>query len=443
MNPSRKRNLLLIASVLFYGYWSIPFLFHFLCVIALNYFLYSYFFSAYTKKVVLLLVAINLLNLALFKYLQFLNKVLSDFLLIFGFQDCIHGRNGIISEIVLPLAISFYSFQILAFHLDEYRNELKEKISFYEFFLFIIFFPQLIAGPIMRFKEFTTQFRKKKFISEKGIDVALFFILIGLVKKVIIADSIASIIDPVFERPESYGWKSLVIGVYGFSIQIYCDFAGYSDIARGLGLSLGYKIPPNFKAPYFAISFSEFWTRWHITLSKWLKDYLYIPLGGNRITEKRTIINLFLTMLIGGIWHGANYTFIIWGALHSVYLIIERLFFRKSDFEMPTSKKLFRSILIFHLVSFAWIFFRSSSAGSAFALIQGIYSGGGNLAMEMSSLPILVILFFLLHYFEYFPRSFPFIQKNSGIFIPAFGFIIAFVIIVKSSSSQSFLYFQF
>ncbi|MBE7411913.1 MAG: MBOAT family protein [Leptospiraceae bacterium] len=442
IDSKKKKYLLIFSSIFFYGFWSISFLFHFLFIVCVNYFFYRFTYLKLTKTKLFFGILINLFNLVIFKYWNFLHSVLFDILGLLNFIGIVGLENKPTTEIILPLAISFYTFQIIGFHIDNYRKEISDKISLLEFSTFILFFPQLVAGPIMRFQEFISRFRKKKYISEKSNYVALFFILSGLVKKVIIADSIASAIDPIFANPADYNWKSLVLGVYGFSIQIYCDFAGYSDIARGLSLSLGIKIPANFKSPYFSFSFSEFWTRWHITLSRWLKDYLYIPLGGNKISKYRTLWNLFFTMVIGGVWHGANYTFLIWGFLHSLYLIFERIFFRKRNF-YPLWEKIIRGVVVFHLVALAWIFFRSDSVSKAFTITKGILSKSHGLNSNMPNAPLLILLFFLLHYFEYSPKSFGFVRRNFRVSLPVFGFLVAVVIVTITSNSMSFIYFQF
>ncbi|WP_165782622.1 MBOAT family O-acyltransferase [Leptospira neocaledonica] len=442
--PKRFGNIiLLIGSVIFYGYWSIPFLFHFLGTILINYFLYIWA-SKYPGRVSLsITVILNLLNLAFFKYTYFLLSSFVDLGIAgdFGKQLLIDSKS-----IVLPLAISFYTFQILALQIDSHREKFSEKISLEKFSLFILFFPQLIAGPIMRHGDFFDQLDRNRRYSNLSFNSGYILIILGVIKKVLIADSISVIIDPVFTHPGDYDSISLLASIYGFAIQIYCDFAGYTDMARGMALLLGFDIPPNFKAPYFSLSFKEFWTRWHITLSTWLRDYLYISLGGNRQGKIRTFVNLFLTMLLGGLWHGANYTFIIWGFLHGSYLVIERLLgLEKLSQDRPNFLKFLSAFIVFHAVCFAWIFFRADSASLSFSIISGMFTNSGQMRLlDIGPLLLLVISGIVTQLYEFLPKKSKSIHfRYREIIVPVFALIVAFLTASVSSQASPFIYFQF
>ncbi|MCE9499664.1 MAG: MBOAT family protein [Leptospira sp.] len=441
VSEKNRPRILIFASFVFYCWWSLPFFFHFLFIVGLNYFVYSAFRKKYTGKVLALIVSINLTNLIFFKYFYFLTKTLGDITSQKLFYDFSSKNSPVYINIVLPLAISFYTFQIIAFHADEFRGGMKVNVKLHEFILFIMFFPQLIAGPILRTNEFLPQIGKKKRIGNRTLDVAVYFILSGLVKKVVIADSIAYRIDPVFLNPGHYSWQSIMIAVYAFSIQIYCDFAGYTDMARGLAFSLGYKIPANFRAPYFSVSFREFWTRWHITLSTWLRDYLYIPLGGNRNGKPDTYLNLGITMILGGLWHGANYTFLIWGLLQGIYLSVERFFF--PVMELTLKAKIIRGIIIFHMVTFSWIFFRSDSIHTALTLLSQLSGGGGKKMYDPDFIAICFLLFLFLHVIEYGKFKIPSFLPGKKYLYPAMALIVSIAVATLGSRSGAFIYFQF
>lgn len=274
-------------------------------------------------------------------------------------------------HIILPVGISFYTFQSMSYTIDVYRKELPWEPSLLKFATFIALFPQLVAGPIVRASDFLYQMSKDKKFDWNRWNSGMGRVLWGFFKKIAIADSIAPFVDQCFAAPESFGSLHLLIGVVFYSFQIYCDFSGYSDIAIGLARMMGYHFPENFRTPYFSKSFSEFWTRWHISLSSWLRDYLYIPLGGNRHGKWATYKNNMLTMLLGGLWHGANWAFIFWGFLHGLYLIVQRMV-------TPAWRSIVRAVrlprfaddaiamfTVYALTLLAWIFFRSGSIGLA------------------------------------------------------------------------------
>lgn len=318
-----RKPLLVISSLLFYAYFSFPFLFHFLFVILINYAFSEWMFRKKDKgetfdSVLYTIVILNVINLAFFKYFYFIT-------------DSLYGLTGYPSfkeisgswSIFLPLAISFYTFQIIAVQVDIYRGVIEKRMSTVDYFLFILFFPQLIAGPIMRSQDFLPQLDNPT-IDEDRMKKGIFLIIGGLFKKVIIAENIAPIIAPLYMDPSKYDSFSIFFSVLAFGIQVYCDFSGYTDMARGSANLLGYEIPENFQGPFLSQSFRELWSRWHITLSSWLRDYIYIPLGGSKGSIFRSNLNSFITMCLGGLWHGANWAFVIWGAYLGALIWIER-----------------------------------------------------------------------------------------------------------------------
>ena len=314
----------LIASYVFYGWWD----YRFLILIALSTCIDFYLSVLINnqedpkrrKAVLAMSIFVNLAFLGFFKYFNFFIDSANDLLGLTGY-----GSGLTPMHIILPVGISFYTFQSMSYTIDVYRRAIRPEPSLLKFATFIGFFPQLVAGPIVRAVDFLPQLQKDHKFNWSNFQVGLAQVLVGFGKKIVIADSLAPFVDGVFAFPGSYTSLVLIIGVVFYSFQIYCDFSGYSDIAIGIARMLGFTFPMNFNLPYFSRSFSEFWERWHISLSSWLRDYLYIPLGGNRGGKFNMYRNLMLTMLLGGLWHGANYTFIVWGLLHGFYLVVQRL----------------------------------------------------------------------------------------------------------------------
>lgn len=360
-----RKYVLLFASIIFYATWGLMeegiygirwSILFFLIILVSHISNLMMFRYPQRKKIILFFLIILLIgNLSFFKYLNFFKKFLLDL----GIQTKIFLN---FDTIFLPLAISFYTFQIIAYSVDVYRGTIQEKRNFIDFFLFIIFFPQLIAGPIMRYSDF---FPKKPILSSKNIYTGSWYILQGLVKKVLVADPMGILISNVFLYPETFTNYQILLGGMGFSIQVYCDFSGYTDIARGSALLLGYDIPENFSAPFFSRSAREMWQRWHITLATWLRDYIYIPLGGSRISEFRTYINQIITFALGGFWHGADYTYIAWGSFWGVLLAIERFFENVLKIKTVPQKNIILVVLkvlfIFYLFVLGALMFRANS----------------------------------------------------------------------------------
>ena len=370
------RNLyLLVVSLFFYYKTGGLFLFLLIFVTIIDYTCGYLIFNSRTRlrsRIFLLFSIIsNLGILAYFKYTGFFVETINDFLgtdivvkdFLGAFSNRIFGTNFNLNSIILPVGISFFTFQSLSYTFDIYRRKLEPVKNILDFGFYVSFFPQLVAGPIVRASEFIPQLYKKYSLSQREFSYAVFLILKGLIKKIIISDFIAvNFIDRIFDLPTAYSGLENLLAVYGYGLQIYCDFSGYTDIAIGLGLILGFRLPFNFNSPYKAHNIADFWKRWHISLSRWLKDYLYIPLGGSRKGKFRTIINLMITMLLGGLWHGADLKFIIWGGMHGIGLVINKI--RAYLFGKKARERWFSRVIsvffTFQFVSFCWIFFQGS-----------------------------------------------------------------------------------
>ena len=348
-----------VACYIFYGWWYPPYL---IVLGGLTLFAYMVIHHQIWRWAgIFPLIIIALLPLVIFKYMGFAIETA-----VTHFGSTISWR----PNWLLPLGISFITFTVIAAIIEAKRGDPEVPKQFWSLALFISFFPQLIAGPILRGKELAPQL-DKIFFDRSAIKTALLLFTLGVVKKVGIADQIAPVVDILYQNQTEYNLATSLLAGYGFAIQIYCDFSGYTDMALGLALLLGVQLPPNFEKPYLAPSVREFWRRWHMTLSRWLRDFLYIPLGGNQHGFPRTILALFFTMVLGGIWHGAAWTFIVWGAIHGVFLIIERSIEKTgiSFASVPTFLKIF---MTFNIITIAWVFFRAKGFDQAFDIFQGL-----------------------------------------------------------------------
>lgn len=362
---------LLGASAFFIGFNTPAFLYHILSSLCINY-LFFQLLMRYRKKAIFIAgVAFNLIYLFYFKYYNFSIETLSFFLDV-RFDT---------KEILLPLAISFYTFQQVSFLHDALKNRI-EKTSFINYAFFVLFFPQLIAGPIIRHNEFRPAFSSNRFYQPDFYNLSLGISLFtfGLFKKVVFADSAGKIADSLFGfalTGESLYFFETWLAIFAFSFQIYFDFSGYSDMAVGLGRCFNVKFPQNFNSPYQATSLIDFWRRWHISLSSFLKENVYIPLGGSRRGKRVQMMNLLITMLLGGLWHGASWTFVVWGALHGFFLIVNHLFPKKEEDNPSLFIRLVKQIGVFLLVGLAWIFFRAETFSCAFSMFRGALGFNG------------------------------------------------------------------
>jgi D-alanyl-lipoteichoic acid acyltransferase DltB (MBOAT superfamily) len=318
--------------------------------------------------------------LGVFKYYGFFTQNVGDLLDSFGL-----GMPLPLLSIALPVGVSFFVFQAISYVVDVKRREF-EPASLMDVGIYLSFFPHLVAGPIVRAREFIPQLASARDPQHVAVGAGLGLIGLGLIKKVMIADYLGrEIVDPAFGVPQAFGGPDLIFAAYAYAAQIYCDFSGYTDIAIGLALLMGFIFPQNFRSPYRALGFRDFWRRWHMTLSRFLRDFLYIPLGGNRKGKVRTYVNLFLTMLLGGLWHGASWTFVLWGGFHGAGLSAEHALGRRVE-RVPAWLRWF---VTFNLVVFAWILFRSPDLDLFWTYVTGMFSGGG---IELVTLPALVAL---------------------------------------------------
>lgn len=357
-NP--KHIFLLGSSYFFYGYWDWRFCFLLLFVTT------SSFYAAKAAKSIVRLgagVCIPLIVLGFFKYFNFFLESASVAL----------GKDLGILEIILPVGISFYTFQALSYVIDVHRGTLSVENSFIKLALYLSFFPQLVAGPIVRASDFLPQLGEdNRRVTIGNLKMGIQLVAFGLFKKIVIADHISVFVDDVYAAPVAFNWQTLLLAVLAYSVQIYFDFSGYSDIAIGCAKCLGYDFIRNFNLPYISQSVTEFWRRWHISLSSWLKEYLYISLGGNRKGENRRYINLMITMILGGLWHGANWTFVFWGFLHGIALCIDKSLGKRNSDKVIV--KCLNVVLTYLFVSFVWIFFRAESFDVAWKIIYGIFT---------------------------------------------------------------------
>lgn len=369
-----QNRLLLVASYIFYGYWDYRFLSLIFASTVVDYLVairISQSDNAARKKQFLLIsIATNLGLLGFFKYYNFFAGEMLVFLNQLGISASLPVLN-----IVLPVGISFYTFQTMSYTIDVYRGKTQPTRNFLDFALYVSFFPQLVAGPIERSYQLLPQILQARPYLKDNFAEGLYHVLIGMFKKVVIADNMAPIVNNVFSRPVSdLTGPEIMVGIYAFAFQIYGDFSGYSSIAQGIAKWMGFNLSWNFKMPYFAVNPSDFWQRWHITLSAWLRDYLYIPLGGNRKGHFLTLRNLMLTMLLGGLWHGAGWTFIVWGLYHGLLLIFYRLFefnqegTPRSVMHHRISRGL-RMVVFFHLICLSWLLFRAESMSQVYDML--------------------------------------------------------------------------
>jgi D-alanyl-lipoteichoic acid acyltransferase DltB (MBOAT superfamily) len=439
--PRSTKWLMLLASIYFYSSWSVPYLsliFGQLCVDWLcGHFLGKTDATAKRKQIVAVSVAINLGALCVFKYYGFIARTIASMGLALPPVD-----------LELPLGISFYTFESMSYTIDVYRRRLKPVSSPLHLALFITWFPHLVAGPIVRPSGLLPQFDQLQKLSRACFFSGLSLILIGYAKKLFIADWLARVVEPAFVAPGNFTSLELLLAVYAYAYQIYCDFSAYTDIARGASRWFGIELPENFNDPYLATSITDFWRRWHMTLSHWLRDYLYIPLGGNKLGRGRTYANLFITMLLGGLWHGAAWTFVAWGGLHGTYLAIERLLGVDPSTPPTGAQAWLRRVLTFHLVCLSWIFFRAPTFETAWTVLHGI-SGGTVWLTSDRLLPMLGAITLIATYWVSFPLRARLLSMDPGpslrrqaMWIVAASLLLV-IMMALGSSASTFIYFQF
>jgi alginate O-acetyltransferase complex protein AlgI len=433
-----RKAWLLVASYAFYAGWDWRFLGLILASTVIDYVVGRVLSrpvapagrGARRAWLVLSLVT-NLGLLAAFKYYDFFAESAAELLGALGVETTSHRL-----ELILPVGISFYTFQTLSYTIDIYRGRLEAVRSPLDFALFVAFFPQLVAGPIVRATSFLPQLVAPRRFADVGWRAAATLFLVGYVKKACVADNVAVVVDGVFAAPEAWGAGAKWLALALYSIQIYCDFSGYSDMAIATAAAFGYRLPLNFDFPYLSASVTEFWRRWHISLSTWFRDYLYIPLGGNRGGPARTYLNLFLVFLLCGLWHGASWNFVVWGLIHGVFLVLERAGLVKARGALG----LVWTLLV---VMLAWVFFRSPDLPSSTAYVAGLFGSAGERALD-AAWWLLVAGFALVHV----AMSRRWLERAAGAlpdlaFSAAYGVAWALVHPWASADYQPFIYFQF
>ena len=467
-----KKINLLLASYIFYAAWNPPFILLLWLATIVDYFVGRRLFiepNKHKRKVLLVISLIgNLGMLVFFKYGTFLLENFTTLVNAMGINYEPAKPN-----IILPAGISFYTFTTLCYTIDMYKKKSEPVKSLLDFSLFVTFFPHLVAGPIVRPPQLVPQFESPRTANNKQLMQGLFLITLGLFMKVVLADSmLAEPANTVFNSKEVLNGLDAWMGVLAFSGQIFFDFAGYSTCAIGVAGCLGFVLPENFLYPYAATGFSDFWRRWHITLSAWLRDYLYIPLGGNRHGTFRTYVNLMVTMLLGGLWHGANWTFVVWGALHGFYLMVEKFIqdvkpklglhsgvlneaplalrgvgsprFLKS---LPSSNFIY-ALFTFFLVNVTWVFFRAPDFTSAWRMLAAMFGAAHNGAVLLSSLSILKITVIIIcmlgtHWYMRNRRVLGVADKLPWWVLGLIWSAMLVLLILSQESSSSFIYFQF
>ncbi|MDQ2775680.1 MAG: MBOAT family protein [Acidobacteriota bacterium] len=444
-----QNHMLVVASYFFYGWWDWRFLGLILISTVVDFYcarsIASSSNSARRKSLLTVSVALNLGFLGFFKYFDFFADSLSTTLIAVGLPV-----NITLLRILLPPGISFYTFQALAYIVDVYFKRLEPAESLIDYALFISFFPHLIAGPIQRPSHLLPQVQSPRRFDSKQFTDGLILILTGLFRKCVIADNCALLANAAFNgKMGEPTFPIVVLGTYAFAWQIYGDFSGYSDIARGAAKLMGFEFMVNFRQPYLASSLQDFWRRWHISLSTWLRDYLYIPLGGSRHGEKRTYRNLMITMLLGGLWHGANWTYVSWGALHGIGQSIERKFRGRSGANSWQSGFIHRwlvRILVFHVVCLTWIFFRAQSLHQAFQFLAAlrVMEWRPEFVTAYKFLAIFSLPLFLMDVFlEVRDEEFLF-EKTAVPLQLGYASAVALIIILFSANvASAFIYFQF
>ncbi len=367
----RRKAFLLITSWVFYGWWDWRFVGLLIGSAVFNWWVADRLNRSDSprlrRSLVALAVVVNLTVLGFFKYYGFFAEQLGAGLRLLHWE-----RDLPLLQIILPVGISFFTFQAISYVVDVYRGRIPPAHSLLDVMFMMSFFPHLIAGPIVRGSDLLPQFNQAPKLNRRIATQALLLIVWGLFKKTVIASELSSLlVDPVFFDPSVHTAPDLLLAAYGYAVQIYCDFSAYSDMAIGLAALLGYRFPRNFDQPYRSTSLQEFWRRWHISLSSWLRDYLYIPLGGSRHGMARACLSLMITMLLGGLWHGAAWTFVAWGALHGVVLCIERIWGELKPVHWPAWPKVVGLLITFHIVCLGWILFRSESFSAALTYLAG------------------------------------------------------------------------
>jgi D-alanyl-lipoteichoic acid acyltransferase DltB (MBOAT superfamily) len=451
-NTQLRLGFVFVASCLFYMAWHPAYIVLILGSTVIDYVAGLRIHASDDAKVrkgwLIASVISNLGLLGTFKYFNFGSQATADVLKLFFGIEIEHPP---FLDVLLPVGISFYTFQTLSYTIDIYRRELEPTRSFLQFALFVTYFPQLVAGPIVRASQFLPQLQRKITLRAEQVTRGLFLIATGMVKKVVIADYLSvNLVDRVFDQPELYSAAEVVIALYGFTMQIYCDFSGYTDVARGSAKLMGLELPENFDRPYQSASPAEFWRRWHMTLSTWLRDYLYFPLGGSHVGPARAYWNLWLTMFLIGIWHGASWTFVFYALLQSMAMVIHRFAYRWSGRTRDTVDSwqlhAFKVFWALQFVVFSRILFRATSLENAIDIIGRLGTGTLSVAQISTGVWAVLIASFVAHYtpkrwFESIEARFEAMPAPAqGVTLAVVGLVLS---LVATSEVVPYIYFQF
>ena len=438
---SAQKVTILIASYIFYGYWNYKFCFLLFALSIVVFFCAKRIDKG--KIYTFLGIAVPLIVLGIFKYFNFF---VDSFCEVFRIQS-----DGAIN-IILPVGISFYTFQSLSYIIDVKRKRIEAEKSLINLMLYIAFFPQLVAGPIVKASDFLPQLNENRRITKEGVEAGIQIFVFGLFKKIVLADNLSVFVDDVFERTAIYSGFSVLLGIIAYSLQIYFDFSGYSDMAIGCAKIFGYDFHKNFDLPYASKNVSEFWKRWHISLSSWLQSYLYIPLGGNRKGEARTYLNLMITMILGGLWHGANWTFVVWGALHGAALCVNKMF-RKfmhhgKEYKGTVLGNIISTLITYMFVCFCLIFFRSDNFSQAGEIIKAIFTMKKGIDFPYVWLIVSVLMLCAVTAYSAVknkkPKAFyPHLRLNRISGLTVFIIFTGITVIFAYTGANPFVYFQF
>ncbi len=446
------KPFILVASYIFYGFWDWRFVFLIIASTIVNQWLAVWIDPRgyrWRRPLLVVAVAVNLGILGVFKYYGFFIDSVNTSLHRLGI-----GTRLPVLEIIVPVGISFFTFQAITYIVDIYKGKIQPA-SLIDFAVYLAFFPHLVAGPIVRAAEFIPQLRQAQPVERRQASRAAWLIGFGLFKKVVIASNVATaIVDPVFALPGQHSAPEILLAIYGYAVQIYADFSGYTDMAIGIALLLGITFPQNFDRPYVAVSLQDFWRRWHMTLSRWLRDYLYIPLGGNRKGRWKTYRNLLLTMTLGGLWHGASLTFIAWGLFHGLGLAAERWLGERREARgvaepehASAGRQWLGRLLTFHLVCVGWVLFRSDNFGTAITILTRSVTAWGSAAPLVTINLLLVIAGALA--MQYFPvrlsHRFEIAFAAPPLFVQGavMGVVVALIFALGPKGIAPFIYYQF
>ncbi|MBF0353691.1 MAG: MBOAT family protein [Alphaproteobacteria bacterium] len=454
-SPWRWTKLFLtVISLASYAFWYYPYLLILVFVIVLDYCcgerIQTSASARWRKFYLVLSLSGNLGLLGFYKYIGFLSENTISLASFLGLSIEVP-----ILEIMLPIGISFHTFQGMSYTIDIYRRICKPANSFWDFALFVSFFPQLVAGPVVRAKTFLPQLAKPTRLTGPFFYWGCFLLILGTFKKLVIADNLAPYVDYFYSLPNYDGVHAFAAwsAVMAYAVQIYTDFSGYSDIAIGLACLMGFRFPMNFYYPYIAFGFSDFWRRWHISLSTWFRDYLYVPLGGSRLNNLLTLRNLIVTMIIGGLWHGASWLFVLWGLLHGLFLVLDHLLiqpvfkqFRHRSFFVSLLLSFVIRTLTFVGVAWAWVFFRSQNIPQALGITKAMFTQFGEYSLADTNLHLGQYwgIVFLMHLFVlYFMRDKLHRRFKRPVYFVSSVLMIVSILLFRAADSNAFIYFQF